>query len=88
MVHLKRMTKVRKFRLILPILVFVVMKVICAENKTSVKKNNKTLIINLTTKSFDQEVKKAPHFVMFYIPRYIILFMMLYILFALHSRKN
>ena len=68
-----------KSRLILSILVVVVMKVISAENKTSVKKNNNTLIINLTTKSFDQEVKKAPHFVMFYIPRYIVLFMMLYI---------
>ena len=67
MIYIQRMSKEGKSKFFLVFLVFVVMKVISAENKTTFL--NKKLIINLTTKSFDEQVKKIPHFVMFYTPR-------------------
>ena len=47
--------------------IIIIMEPIDAENK-----NNSTSIqlATLTTNSFDEDVRKAPHFVMFHHPRY------------------
>ena len=44
-----------------------IMKPVDAENKNS---STSIQLETLTTTSFDEEVKKAPHFVMFHNPRY------------------
>ena len=48
----------------------IIMEPIDAENKNS---STSIQLVTLTTSSFDEEVKKAPHFVMFHNPRYLFL---------------